>query len=107
MQLLCKLAKALRSLHEEAGLSHNALNPGNVMLSEELEITFSGLTSVGPLTRPYHPYLSASSTLPIRFLYYTLPLKLFPACSVDMWGFGMIMFELFSIEPLFEGVPIS
>lgn len=78
----------------------------------------TGLSFCSSLDKPLHPYVSTSSLLRPRELYYSLPLALHYRTQElenslllkwsysDLWSFGMIALDLFSDAPLFEGCQV-
>ena len=85
------LIEALKYLHEERNIVHCDLKPGNIFLTDKLEVKLGDFGLAKRITSDYTPSNNGGT------IYYMAPESLKKSkCSykVDIWAIGIIIYEL-------------
>ena len=87
------LIEALKYLHEETNIVHCDLKPGNIFLTDKLEVKLGDFGLAKRITSDYIPSINGGT------IYYMAPESIKKSkckCSykVDIWAIGIIIYEL-------------
>ena len=90
---IANLIEALKYLHEETNIVHCDLKPGNIFLTDKLEVKLGDFGLAKRITSDYIPSINGGT------IYYMAPESIKKSkckCSykVDIWAIGIIIYEL-------------